>query len=84
MLRTTLSHFPNTAAELHDSGVPLGCIVRPLAPLPRDDDDDDDEDDADSLDDDYPTAAEIARCSGCGGYSYCDLQSYPPLGCGGG
>lgn len=79
MLSCSVSAFPETPATSSDAGIPIGCVVRPLADLGRRSDSyDDDEEDKESSADSATSvliADEIGRCDACGAYinPYCSL-----------
>jgi hypothetical protein len=62
MIAPTVSCFPDCPSVSNDAGVPLGCVVQPLAELNRD-----------SLSDD--AAEDVGRCASCGAYMnpFCGL-----------
>ena len=59
LLSVTCAAVPCTPEDLSDSGVPFGCVARPLAELPPLD-----EEEAEFM----PDASDLARCSACGAY----------------
>ena len=57
MLSPTLRALPATAQVKEESGVPFGCVVQPLVPLPPP-----------AHADELPTAEQLARCGRCFAY----------------
>jgi len=72
ILRLTTNHIPSNAGLAHVTKVPMGAIIRPLAPYCDDTNNNNDNDEVDNYDGDVPViqpgAAGIIRCKRCRTY----------------